>query len=126
MNIPRLNGYFTLPAVRGMDIEFQHADDIFVKIIRFDPLRASMASQHKHEYDHISVVLGPFRVWHGDEHGVSEDSPSDFVGDIGQPASIMIPAHKFHRFVSLRGGGMLLCISREHDGDGQQIEERAK
>lgn len=103
--------------------EFAFADDIVLKAVRFDTDRPSIGTQHMHAHDHISVVLGPFAVFVGNRVGIPDDAIPILVGDIGQPFTIKIEAHKFHRFCSLRGGGVLLCIARGH-GTGKPVIEK--
>lgn len=95
--------------------EIQLADDMFVKAIRFHKA-GDVGNQHKHAYDHVSVVTGPMMVWIGDEQGIRDDAPFFKIGEQGAPSSITVPAHRFHRFAALQDGVILLCIHRLHDG----------
>lgn len=108
------------------DVEFAEADNIHVKTIRFRGDLPSVGDQHMHAHEHVSVVVGPFRVFIGDEHGIPMDAEHFDIGDRGQPCTIRVPAHRFHRFVSLRPGGILLCISNHHGTQGQVIEKYAE
>lgn len=106
-------------------IEYREADDIHVKAIRFHEELPSVGDQHMHKFDHVSVVVGPFRVVIGDENGIPDNAPHFDIGGKGQPFSIRVPAGRFHRFVSLRPGGILLCITNTHGTQGQVIEKLA-
>jgi len=106
-------------------IEFADADGIHVKAIRFDQDVPSVGDQHMHQHDHVSVVLGPFRVFVGDDKGIPAECEHFDIGGYGQPCTITIKAHRFHRFVSLNPGGILLCISNHHGTQGQLIEKYA-
>jgi hypothetical protein len=108
-----------------VSIEYREADDIHIKAIRFHEELPSVGDQHMHKFDHISVVVGPFRVFIGDEHGIPDNARSFDIGGKGQPFSIRVPAGRFHRFVSLNPGGILLCISNSHGTQGQVIEKYA-
>lgn len=105
------------PSYREPDVELRQADGVFVKVISFDISRPSVGDQHAHDYDHTSVVLGPFAVMIGDENGIPDEAPAVLIGGVGQPRSIVIHAHRMHRFVSLMPGGILLCIHRDHEED---------
>lgn len=105
--------------------EFKLADDIFIKAIRFDEHKPSVGNQHMHKYEHVSVVLGPFAVHIGDEEGIRDDAEVVLLGGPGQPMMITIEAHKFHRFVSLAPGGILLCIHNTHGAHRPIVQKPA-
>ena len=54
-------------------VEHRFPEGWYAKVTMF-PLNGR-AKQHKHDSDHLTVVTGAFRMWVGDENGVSLDSP---------------------------------------------------
>jgi len=71
----------------------------------------TLIPQHSHAYDHLTAIMqGIVRVWRDDE----------MVGDFMAPATVRIPAHAMHRFLTLTPGCVLACI---HNADGLLDDE---
>ena len=114
MRLTHESGYLDVdperPGEREPDIEFREAGDVFVKVNTFLTTRVSIRDMHKHSHSHVSVFLGRFRVFIGDEDGIPFDAEVISVGGPGQPQSLTIEANRFHRIMCLEPGGKLMCI----------------
>jgi len=65
--------------------------------------------QHVHKYSHVSVIVrGACRVY----------QDRVWLGDMVAPASIVIPAHMPHRFVTLEDDTVILCV---HDMEAEVV-----
>jgi quercetin dioxygenase-like cupin family protein len=81
-------------------IEFAEADDIWVRAYTLDKAH-SVAVQHVHEHDHITLVArGSVAYW---EDGVE-------VSRHNAPALLTVLANKKHAFVSLTDDVVLCCL----------------
>lgn len=83
---------------------------VYYKLWRI-PDADTLVPQHSHHWPHLTAILqGMVRVWRDDE----------LVGDFMAPATVQIPAHAMHRFLSLVPGTVLACIhnaDRLEDGE---------
>jgi quercetin dioxygenase-like cupin family protein len=78
---------------------------IYYKVWRV-PDADTLIPQHSHAFGHLTAVLqGMVRVWRDDEH----------IGDFMAPATVRIPAHAVHRFLTLTPGCLLACIHNATD-----------
>lgn len=103
-------------------VEVNSADGIFVHMERFPQRPYCVGNQHKHDIEHLSVVMGRFLVWVGDQTGIKDTVQPIKLGWEGGDVSIVVEAHKFHRFLSVDPGGILTCIFKEKP----EIEGRAE
>jgi hypothetical protein len=73
----------------------------------------TLLPQHAHEFSHLTLVMrGAVRAWRGEE----------MLGDYRAPATIPIPAHAFHTFLTLTPDVALACI---HNADHIEADEPA-
>lgn len=107
-------------------VDMRFADDVFVKMIKFPDEVPAAANQHKHEFDHTSVVLGTFLVLIGDSEGIPDNPAVVRLGGPGDSSMVVVEAGRFHRFICLTPGGMLMCIHRLHDGELAIAQEAPK
>ena len=79
---------------------------IYYKVYRI-PDADTLIPQHAHEFPHLTALLqGRVRLWReGDD-----DGPIEYCA----PATIRIPAHIMHSFLTLTPGVVLACI---HNAD---------
>ena len=90
-------------------IEFAEADDIWVRAYTLDN-KNSVAVQHVHEHDHITLVArGEVSYW--------EDGAE--VSRHTAPALLTVQAGKKHAFVSLTDDVVLCCL---HNLRGTEME----
>lgn len=81
-------------------IEFAEADDIWVRAYTLDKVN-SVAVQHVHEHDHVTLVArGSVVLW---QEGEEKDK---YVA----PALLTIPAGKKHAFVAVTDDVVLCCL----------------
>jgi hypothetical protein len=87
---------------------------IYYRVYRI-PDANTLIPQHGHEYGHLTALLqGRVRLWReGDDDGPTEHCA---------PATIRIPAHIMHSFLTLTPGVVLACI---HNADHLEADEPA-
>ena len=85
---------------------------IYYRVYRI-PDADTLIPQHGHEYGHLTALLqGRVRLWReGDD-----DGPTEYCA----PATIRIPAHIMHSFLTLTPGVVLACI---HNADHLEADE---
>ena len=91
---------------------------IYYKVWRV-PDAETAIPQHSHRFDHITALLhGSVRLWRDGE----------LMGDYRAPATIRIPAHTMHMFLTMEPDCMLACIhNADHvDGDEPAVAEYAQ
>jgi hypothetical protein len=68
----------------------------------------TLLPQHSHEFPHLSLIVrGSVQVWRDDKD----------IGDYHAPATVRIPAHTFHKFMTLTDGVVIACIHAVGDAD---------
>jgi quercetin dioxygenase-like cupin family protein len=73
----------------------------------------SLLPQHAHQHPHLSIIVsGSVRVWRGDED----------LGEFRAPAIVRIPAHTFHRFLTITDGVVIACVHAVGEADAVVIE----
>lgn len=73
----------------------------------------TLLPQHSHQWDHISlIVAGSVQIWRGDED----------IGDYHAPAMVRIPAHTFHKFLTLSPGVVIACVHAVGEADAVVVE----
>ena len=86
---------------------------IYYKVYRI-PDADTLIPQHAHEFPHLTSLLqGRVRLWReGDD-----DGPIEYCA----PATIRVPAHVMHSFLTLTPGVVLACIhNADHLGAGDE------
>jgi hypothetical protein len=79
---------------------------VYYKVYRV-PDADTLLPQHAHSYGHLTALLqGRVRLWREGE----DDGPAEYCA----PATIRIPAHIMHSFLTLTPGVVLACI---HNAD---------
>jgi hypothetical protein len=85
---------------------------IYMKVYRI-PDADTLLPQHAHQFGHLTALLqGRIRMWRDDEE----------AGDYCAPATIRVPAHIMHSFLTLTPGVVLACI---HNADHLEADEPA-
>ena len=86
---------------------------IYMKVYRV-PDANTLLPQHAHAFPHLTALLqGRVRLWReGDE-----DGPIEYCA----PATIRIPAHVMHSFLTLTPGVVLSCI---HNADHLEANDQ--
>ena len=70
----------------------------------------TLLPQHAHGFPHLSLIVqGKVYCWRGD----------DCLGEFTAPAVIKIPAHIFHKFLTLTDNTTIACI---HNADHADLE----
>ena len=93
-------------------IEFAEVDDIWVRAYTL-PKARTIASQHVHEHDHITLVArGQVDLWQDGKQ----------VGQYTAPAMVKIPAGSKHAFMALTDDVVLCCLHNLR-GTGTDIPE---
>ncbi len=91
-------------------IQFQEVDDIWIRYYSL-PKAGTVAPQHAHEHDHITLICsGTIVAFKDDEQ----------LGKFEAPAIIIIPAKSKHAFVALTDNVTLACL---HNLRGTELEE---
>lgn len=93
------------PAKLEADVDFNIADDIFVK--QMVAKEGTWIQQHKHTYDHTTMLAsGQVRLWIDDA----------WSGDFVAPMPIHVAAGKAHSFLAMTDT-VLFCIHRIREED---------
>ena len=73
----------------------------------------TLLPQHSHAHPHISLLVsGSVKIWQGDA----------YLGDYHAPAMVKIPAHTFHKFLTLTNRVVIACIHSVGDADAVVVE----
>lgn len=68
----------------------------------------TLVPQHAHEFPHISLIVsGSVRVWRDDAD----------LGEHHAPAVVKIPAHTFHRFLTMTDNVVIACVHAIGEAD---------
>lgn len=93
------------PAKLEAEVDFNIADDIFIK--QMIAKEGTWIEQHTHTYDHTTMVAtGTVRLWIDDT----------WAGDYEGPKPVHIAGGKKHSFLALTDA-ILFCVHRIHEAD---------
>lgn len=88
-------------------IEFAEVDGMWVRAYTLAK-RHSVAAQHVHDHDHITLLAsGSVAFWQNGEQ----------VASYHAPAVITVPAHKGHAFIALTDNVVLCCLHNLRGAD---------
>lgn len=97
------------PTDPTIKVEVRFVNGLYIHTERF-PKAMTTGVQHKHDQSHVTLVMGRFVLWRGDESGIPEDAIPEHIGGENQPCTVEIEAYKYHRFLNIDAGGILACI----------------
>lgn len=89
-------------------------DGLFIRSNTFNH-KNSMAPQHVHTWDHISVIAsGGVRIW----------ADEKLLGDFFAPTGVVINKGIFHKFLTLEDNTTILCIHRTEEVNIERITDQ--
>jgi len=73
----------------------------------------TLLPQHAHQHPHLSIIIaGSVQVWRGEQD----------IGDYHAPATIKIPAHTLHKFLTLSDSVVIACVHAVGEADAVVVE----